>query len=88
MWHPVAAEHRRGSDLAYRGTLVVVNVNVKQSRGPTSPESVETADAGSGPTDAAERERIAALRDRQVALVDLYKALGGGWSAEALARSR
>jgi multidrug efflux system outer membrane protein len=28
----------------------------------------------------AERARINAIRDRQVALVDLYKALGGGWA--------
>ncbi len=28
----------------------------------------------------AERAQLNALRDRQVALVDLYKALGGGWS--------
>jgi multidrug efflux system outer membrane protein len=34
---------------------------------------------------AAERERIAALRDRQIALVDLYKALGGGWTNDAFA---
>ncbi len=27
----------------------------------------------------AERARLAALRDRQTAIVDLYKALGGGW---------
>jgi hypothetical protein len=37
---------------------------------------------------AAERERIAALRDRQAALADLCKALGGGWSAQALAHWR
>ncbi|HVG05729.1 MAG TPA: TolC family protein, partial [Burkholderiaceae bacterium] len=30
----------------------------------------------------AERARVNALRDRQTALVDLYKALGGGWSPE------
>lgn len=32
----------------------------------------------------AERARLNAARDRRVALVDLYKALGGGWSAEGL----
>lgn len=31
---------------------------------------------------AAERDRINALRDRQTAVVDLYKALGGGWSMQ------
>jgi multidrug efflux system outer membrane protein len=33
----------------------------------------------------AERQRILALRARQAALVDLYKALGGGWSPEQFA---
>jgi multidrug efflux system outer membrane protein len=28
----------------------------------------------------AERARLAALRERQIAIVDLYKALGGGWT--------
>jgi multidrug efflux system outer membrane protein len=28
----------------------------------------------------AERARLAALRERQIAIVDLYKALGGGWA--------
>lgn len=31
----------------------------------------------------AERARLNAARDRQTALVDLYKALGGGWTPEA-----
>ena len=31
----------------------------------------------------AERARLNAARDRQTALVDLYKALGGGWAPEA-----
>jgi multidrug efflux system outer membrane protein len=31
----------------------------------------------------AERARLAALRDRQVAIVDLFKALGGGWDPAA-----
>ncbi len=35
----------------------------------------------------AERARVNALRDRQTALVDLYKALGGGWSPEVFAQS-
>jgi multidrug efflux system outer membrane protein len=34
----------------------------------------------------AERQRILALRARQSALVDLYKALGGGWSPEQFAQ--
>ena len=34
----------------------------------------------------AERQRILALRARQAALVDLYKALGGGWSPEQFAQ--
>ncbi|MGZ8268956.1 MAG: TolC family protein, partial [Burkholderiales bacterium] len=33
----------------------------------------------------AERARLLALRARQSALVDLYKALGGGWSPEQFA---
>ncbi|MBS1135828.1 MAG: transporter [Burkholderiaceae bacterium] len=36
----------------------------------------------------AERQRVLALRARQVALVDLYKALGGGWSPEQFAEAR
>jgi multidrug efflux system outer membrane protein len=36
---------------------------------------------------AAERERLNALRDRQVALVDLYRALGGGWPIETAAQA-
>jgi multidrug efflux system outer membrane protein len=36
----------------------------------------------------AERQRVLALRERQVALVDLYKALGGGWSPEQFAQAR
>jgi multidrug efflux system outer membrane protein len=36
----------------------------------------------------AERQRVLALRARQVALVDLYKALGGGWSPEHFAEAR
>ena len=35
----------------------------------------------------AERQRVLALRERQVALVDLYKAIGGGWSPEAFAQA-
>jgi multidrug efflux system outer membrane protein len=35
----------------------------------------------------AERQRILALRARQSALVDLYKALGGGWSPEQFAQN-
>ncbi len=35
----------------------------------------------------AERARVNALRDRQTALVDLYKALGGGWSPEVVAQT-
>jgi len=35
----------------------------------------------------AERQRVLALRERQVALVDLYKAIGGGWSPEQFAES-
>jgi multidrug efflux system outer membrane protein len=35
----------------------------------------------------AERQRVLALRERQVALVDLYKAIGGGWSPEQFAQS-
>jgi multidrug efflux system outer membrane protein len=35
----------------------------------------------------AERQRILALRARQSALVDLYKALGGGWSPERFAQN-
>ena len=34
----------------------------------------------------AERQRILALRARQSAVVDLYKALGGGWSPEQFAQ--
>jgi multidrug efflux system outer membrane protein len=34
----------------------------------------------------AERQRILALRARQSALVDVYKALGGGWSPEQFAQ--
>jgi multidrug efflux system outer membrane protein len=33
----------------------------------------------------ADRARLAALRDRQTAIVDLYRALGGGWSPEQFA---
>jgi multidrug efflux system outer membrane protein len=36
----------------------------------------------------AERQRVLALRERQVALVDLYKALGGGWSPEQFTQAR
>ncbi len=36
----------------------------------------------------AERAQLNALRDRQVALVSLYKALGGGWSMPAQAANR
>jgi len=36
---------------------------------------------------AAERERLVALRNRQTALVSVYRALGGGWAPEALAAS-
>ncbi len=36
----------------------------------------------------AERARVNALRDRQTALVDLYKALGGGWSPEVFAQTQ
>jgi outer membrane protein, multidrug efflux system len=36
----------------------------------------------------AERARVAALRDRQTALIDLYKAIGGGWAPEKFAQSR
>lgn len=36
----------------------------------------------------AERQRVLALRARQVALVDLYRALGGGWSPEQFAEAR
>jgi len=35
----------------------------------------------------AERARVNALRDRQTALVDLYKALGGGWSLDGFAQT-
>jgi len=35
----------------------------------------------------AERQRMLALRARQAALVDLYKALGGGWSPEQFAQA-
>jgi multidrug efflux system outer membrane protein len=35
----------------------------------------------------AERARVNALRDRQTALVDLYKALGGGWSPDVFAQT-
>jgi multidrug efflux system outer membrane protein len=35
----------------------------------------------------AERQRILALRARQAALVDLYKAIGGGWSPEQFAQN-
>ncbi|MEO8186054.1 MAG: efflux transporter outer membrane subunit [Burkholderiaceae bacterium] len=35
----------------------------------------------------AERARVNALRDRQTALVNLYKALGGGWSPEVFAQT-
>jgi multidrug efflux system outer membrane protein len=35
----------------------------------------------------AERARVNALRDRQTAVVDLYKALGGGWSPEVFAQT-
>jgi outer membrane protein TolC len=30
---------------------------------------------------------VNALRDRQTALVDLYKALGGGWSPDVFAEN-
>ena len=36
----------------------------------------------------AERQRVLALRERQLALVDLYKAIGGGWSPEQFAQAR
>jgi multidrug efflux system outer membrane protein len=36
----------------------------------------------------AERQRVLALRERQLALVDLYKAIGGGWSPEQFAAAR
>ena len=36
----------------------------------------------------AERQRVLALRERQVALVDLYKAIGGGWSPEQFASAQ
>jgi multidrug efflux system outer membrane protein len=36
----------------------------------------------------AERARLNALRDRQIALVSLYKALGGGWQMAELAAAR
>ncbi|HTN49973.1 MAG TPA: efflux transporter outer membrane subunit [Burkholderiaceae bacterium] len=36
----------------------------------------------------AERQRVLALRERQAALVDLYKAIGGGWSPEQFAATR
>lgn len=35
----------------------------------------------------AERARVNALRERQTAVVDLYKALGGGWSPEVFAQT-
>ncbi len=35
----------------------------------------------------AERERLIALRNQQTALVDLYRALGGGWEPRSLAAS-
>jgi len=34
----------------------------------------------------ADRSRLAALRDRQTAVVDLYRALGGGWTPDGVAR--
>jgi multidrug efflux system outer membrane protein len=34
----------------------------------------------------AERARLVALRARQAAMVDVYKALGGGWSPEQFAQ--
>lgn len=36
----------------------------------------------------AERQRVLALREQRVALVDLYKALGGGWSPEKFAQAQ
>jgi multidrug efflux system outer membrane protein len=33
----------------------------------------------------ADRSRLAALRDRQTAIVDLYRALGGGWTPDQVA---
>lgn len=35
----------------------------------------------------AERARVNALRERQTAVVDLYKALGGGWSPDVFAQT-
>jgi multidrug efflux system outer membrane protein len=35
----------------------------------------------------AERERLIALRNRQTALIDLYRAIGGGWEPRSLAVS-
>ncbi|MCZ7566148.1 MAG: efflux transporter outer membrane subunit [Burkholderiales bacterium] len=36
----------------------------------------------------AERERLVALRNRQTALVSVYRALGGGWEPQALASTQ
>ncbi|MCC6609064.1 MAG: efflux transporter outer membrane subunit [Burkholderiales bacterium] len=35
----------------------------------------------------ADRERLVALRNRQTALISVYRALGGGWTAQAFAAS-
>jgi multidrug efflux system outer membrane protein len=44
---------------------------------------LEVLDAQRGLLEA-ERDRIIALRNRQTALVDLYRALGGGWSPQTV----
>ena len=53
--------------------------NIRYKSGYTG--QLEVLDAERGLL-SAERDRIIALRNRQTALVDLYKALGGGWSPQ------
>ena len=55
--------------------------NIRYKSGYTG--QLEVLDAQRGLL-SAERDRIIALRNHQSALVDLYKALGGGWSPQSV----
>ena len=72
----VAQEERRDK---LAETLRLANLRYKS--GYTG--QLEVLDAERGLL-SAQRDRIIALRNRQSALVDLYKALGGGWSPQSV----
>ena len=72
----VAQEERRDK---LAETLRLANIRYKS--GYTG--QLEVLDAQRGLL-SAERDRIIALRNRQSALVDLYRALGGGWSPQSV----